>query len=208
MERPYPIKLFYTSNMPIILLTAFVSNFYFISQLLYSHQPNSPFIKLIGDWTVATPDSPHSLPVGGLAYYISPPATFSDMLGDPFHALFYLMFTLTACAMFGKTWTSVNGTSVRDVARQMRENQAVMKGHRDTATAKVLSRYIPIAAALGGMCIGLLSVVADYLGAIGSGTGILLTVTIIYEYYEAIMMENAGEMQKMMAQAGMSTKIR
>jgi hypothetical protein len=31
----YPIKLFYTSNMPIILQSALVSNLYFISQLLY-----------------------------------------------------------------------------------------------------------------------------------------------------------------------------
>lgn len=29
----YPIKLFYTSNMPIILLSAFISNIYFLSQV-------------------------------------------------------------------------------------------------------------------------------------------------------------------------------
>ena len=35
MQGSYPIKLFYTSNMPIILQTALVSNLYFLSQLLY-----------------------------------------------------------------------------------------------------------------------------------------------------------------------------
>jgi len=30
-KAPYPIKLFYTSNIPIILQTAFVSNLYFFS---------------------------------------------------------------------------------------------------------------------------------------------------------------------------------
>merc|ERR1719444_729282 len=35
-EGTYPIKLFYTSNMPIILQTALVSNLYFVSQLLYN----------------------------------------------------------------------------------------------------------------------------------------------------------------------------
>jgi protein transport protein SEC61 subunit alpha len=75
-----------------------------------------------------------------------------------------------------------------------------MKGLRDTATATILRRYIPIAAALGGICIGLLTVVADYLGAIGSGTGILLTVTIIYDFYEAFMRENANEFKNVMAQ--------
>ncbi|KAL7470615.1 hypothetical protein ACHAXS_010866 [Conticribra weissflogii] len=190
-EGKYPIKLFYTSNMPIILQTAFVSNIYFISQMLYNQSPNSPFFKLFGEWST-TESGPlsHSVPVGGLAYYVSPPVSLLDMFYDPFHAIFYLFFTLTACAIFGRTWTEVSGTSVRDVARQMRERQVVMKGHRDTATAKVLSRYIPIAAALGGICIGLLTVVADYMGAIGSGTGILLCVTIIHDFYEALMKEN------------------
>jgi protein transport protein SEC61 subunit alpha len=167
LERPYPIKLFYTSNMPIILQTAFVSNVFFVSQMLYKQSPGSPFIKLFGEWASTSPDnsaSQYSVPVGGLAYYISPPATFSVLLHDPFHAIFYLLFTLTACAVFGRMWTEVSGTSVRDVSRQMRDNQVVMKGHRDTATAKILSRYIPIAAALGGICIGLLTVLADYLG--------------------------------------------
>ena len=56
-----------------------------------------------------------------------------------------------------------------------------------------LNKYIPPAAAFGGMCIGLLSVMADFLGAIGSGTGILLAVTIIYQYYEMFMKENGGD---------------
>jgi protein transport protein SEC61 subunit alpha len=39
------------------------------------------------------------------------------------------------------------------------------------------------------LCIGALSVTADFLGAIGSGTGILLAVTIIYQYYEIFQKE-------------------
>ena len=34
------------------------------------------------------------------------------------------------------------------------------------------------------MAIGALTIFADFMGAIGSGTGILLAVTIIYEYFE------------------------
>ncbi|KAL7539954.1 hypothetical protein ACHAXR_009755 [Thalassiosira sp. AJA248-18] len=203
LSSRYYILLFYTSNMPIILQTALVSNIYFISQMLYNQAPTSPFIKLIGEWAVASPENAaiaHTVPVGGLAYYISPPATLSVMFHDPFHALFYLLFTLTACAIFGRTWTDVSGTSVRDVSRQMRENGVIIKGHRDTATARVLGRYIPIAAALGGICIGVLTVFADYLGAIGSGTGILLTVTIIYDHYEAFMRENTSEFKAIMTQ--------
>jgi protein transport protein SEC61 subunit alpha len=64
-----------------------------------------------------------------------------------------------------------------------------MRGHRDSSLVKELNRYIPTAAAFGGLCIGALSVMADFMGAIGSGTGILLAVTIIYQYYEAFKKE-------------------
>ena len=70
---------------------------------------------------------------------------------------------------------------------------ALMQGHRDTVQSlkKELNRYIPIAAAFGGMCIGALTIVADFMGAIGSGTGILLAVTIIYQYFETYEKEKA-----------------
>ena len=86
----------------------------------------------------------------------------------------------------------MSGSSARDVAKQLRDQQMVMKGHRDSAMVHVLNRYIPTAAAFGGMCIGALTVVADFLGAIGSGTGILLAVTIIYQYYEMFAKEQVG----------------
>lgn len=64
-----------------------------------------------------------------------------------------------------------------------------MAGHRESSVEKELNRYIPTAAAFGGLCIGALSVLADFMGAIGSGTGILLAVTIIYQYFEIFVKE-------------------
>ena len=65
----------------------------------------------------------------------------------------------------------------------------VMKGHRDTALVHVLDRYIPPAATFGGMCIGALTGAADLFGAVGSGTGIIMAVTIIQQYTEIFMQE-------------------
>ncbi|KAG5188175.1 putative Sec61/secY [Tribonema minus] len=187
----YPIRLFYTANMPIILQTALVSNIYFISQLLHKRFASSTLVRLVGAWE-ADGVSGQMVPVGGVAYYISPPRSLAGILGDPFHAVFYIVFVLSSCALLSKMWMEVSGTSPKDVARQLRDQQVVIKGHRDTAIAHVLNRYIPTAAALGGMVIGALTVVADFLGAIGSGTGILLAVTIIYQYYEMIQKEASG----------------
>ena len=184
-QGSYPIKLFYTSNMPIILQSALVSNLYFISQLLYKRYGGNFLVQLLGRWQEAEyGQSGQLVPVGGLVYYISPPSSLSDIAANPLHAIFYLAFMLTACALFSKTWIEVSGSSARDVAKQLKEQQMFMQGHRESSLQKELNRYIPTAAAFGGMCIGALTVVADFMGAIGSGTGILLAVTIIYQYWE------------------------
>merc|ERR1711865_1126138 len=123
---------------------------------------------------------------GGLVYYISPPHSLSDIAANPIHAVFYLAFMLSACALFSKTWIEVSGSSAKDVAKQLKEQQMFIAGGRECNMAKELNRYIPTAAAFGGMCIGALTVVADFMGAIGSGTGILLAVTMIHSYFEAL----------------------
>lgn len=187
VNQTYPIKLFYTSNIPIILQTALVSNLYFFSQLLYRRYKTFFLINLLGQWQDI--EGSHSIPVGGLAYYISPPRDFNDIVGDPFHTVFYISFVLLSCALFSKTWIEVSGSSARDVAKQLRDSQMQLQGHRYESMVKVLNHYIPNAAAFGGMCIGALTILADFLGAIGSGTGILLAVTIIYQYFEAFYKE-------------------
>merc|ERR1719343_1452679 len=184
----YPIKLFYTSNIPIILQTALVSNLYFFSQLLHKRFKANLLVNLLGQWQEVEVTG-QSIPVGGIAYYISPPNSFMDIWDDPIHALFYMTFVISSCALFSKAWIDVSGTSARDVAKQLKDQQMMMQGYRDTEMQRVLNRYIPIAAAFGGACIGALTIVADFLGAVGSGTGILLAVTIIYQYFEIIYKE-------------------
>jgi len=190
-QGKYPIKLFYTSNMPIILQTALVSNLYFLSQMLFNRYGGNFFVRLLGVWRELKESPGQSVPVSGLAYYISPPQSFAEIAFDPLHTVIYLIFILASCALFSKTWIEVSGSSPKDVAKQLRDQQMVMKGHRTGSLVHELNRYIPAAAAFGGMCIGLLTVLADFLGAIGSGTGILLAVTIIYQYYEMFSKENS-----------------
>lgn len=62
----------------------------------------------------------------------------------------------------------------------------IIKGYQEQSNISVLNRYIPIAATCGGMCIGLITILANLMGCIGSGTGILLSVSIIYGYFEKI----------------------
>jgi len=112
-----------------------------------------------------------------------------DIQRDPIHALIYIVFVLSSCALFSRIWIDVSGSSSRDVARQLIEQELLIEGQREDSMVKYLNRYIPTAAAFGGVCIGALSIFADFMGAIGSGTGILLAITIIYQYFEQIAKE-------------------
>jgi protein transport protein SEC61 subunit alpha len=172
----YPVRLFYTSNMPIMLQGALSSNVFLISQMLYSRFSENLLVQLFGVWEPKE-GSAQLYAVSGLAYYMSPPLNFTDALLDPIHTAVYIIYMLVACAVFSKTWIEVSGSSPRDVAKQLKDQGLVMAGHREQSMYKELKRIIPTAAAFGGACIGALSVASDLMGALGSGTGILLAVT-------------------------------
>lgn len=188
----YPVKLFYTSNMPIMLESALTSNVFLVSQMLSSRFPDNFLVRLLGVWEPMAESSSQLSAVSGLAYYISAPHSLTSALTDPLHTIIYMIFIVTACAIFSKTWIEVSGSGPRDVAKQLKDQGMTLAGHRDASVYKELKRVIPTAAAFGGATLGLLSVLADMMGALGSGTGILMATTIIYGYFELGVKENAG----------------
>ncbi len=120
-------------------------------------------INLLGIWSDGEGGS-RSAPIGGLCYYMTPPDSFSQMLMDPIHGIIYIAFMLGSCAFFSKIWIDVSNSSAKDVAKQLKEQQTVIPGHREESMVHELNRHIPTAAALGGLWIGALSVCADFLG--------------------------------------------
>jgi len=187
----YPIKLFYTSNIPIILQSALVSNIFMASQMIWSRLGSNPVTNFLGRWNY-TPGG-RQIPVGGLVYYMSGPRSLEEVVRDPIHTIVYVMFVLGTCAFLSYSWLSVSGKSSADVAKQLQSEGLVIQGCRPSSMKKRLDRYIPTAAAFGGLCIGALTIFADFMGAIGSGTGILLAVGIILQYIEEIKKESDKE---------------
>ena len=191
MQTSYPIKLFYTGNTPVVLLSALVANIFFVSQVLYGSMKSNFLVNLIGQWQPVTADSRTAIPVGGLAYWISPPGSILHIFSDPFHVVFYVIFVLAGCTFFAKTWIDVTNSGSREVAKNLRDNNLTMRGYRDTTVVAVLDRYIPTTAALGGFGVGALTLLADGLGCIGSGSALVLAVTIVYQYFELIVRETS-----------------
>lgn len=196
----YPIKLLYVSNLPVIFASALFANVYFFSQLLWSQlgrpDPGTNLLfQIIGDFNQNVTSGSIS-PVGGLAYYVTAPRNIQSVIAAPLQAAAYLGIIIVFCAIFSLIWLEVGGLGPSKVAQQLMDSGMQIPGYRRSGRPieAILKRYIPVVTVLGGIIVGLVAGVSDFLGAFGSGTGILLAVGIIYQYYELLMRERAAEM--------------
>jgi preprotein translocase SecY subunit len=195
----YPIKLLYVSNLPVIFASALFANVYFFSQLLWT-QMGAPapgtnvLFQIIGDYNRTSSGSVQ--PVGGLAYYVTPPNNILSVAAEPLRASAYLGILVVFCAVFSLIWLEVGGLGPDKVAKQLMDSGMQIPGYRRSGRPiqAILRRYIPVVTVLGGIIVGLIAGIADFLGVFGTGTGILLSVGIIYQYYELLMRERAAEM--------------
>jgi len=195
----YPIKLLYVSNLPVIFASALFANVYFFTQLLWT-QMGTPapgtniLFQIIGDYNRTTSGSVQ--PIGGLAYYVTPPNNILSVAAEPLRASVYLAILVVFCAVFSLIWLEVGGLGPDKVAKQLMDSGMQIPGYRRSGRPiqAILRRYIPVVTVLGGIIVGLIAGIADFLGVFGTGTGILLSVGIIYQYYELLMRERAAEM--------------
>jgi preprotein translocase SecY subunit len=198
----YPIKLLYVSNLPVIFASALFANVFFFTQLIWN-QLGRPlpgqnlFVDIIGSYKVVTSGNSTSVQsAGGLNYYTTSPQTLQGVTADPLRALGYLGILIAFCAVFSLIWLEVGGLGPSKVAQQLMDSGMEIPGYRRSTKPieLILKRYIPVVTVLGGVVVGLIAGFSDWLGAFGSGTGILLSVGIIYQYYELLMRERAAEM--------------
>ena len=124
------------------------------------------------------------------------PGNIQGVAADPLRAAAYLGILVAFCAVFSLIWLEVGGLGPQKVAKQLMDSGMQIPGYRRSGRPieQILKRYIPVVTVLGGIVVGLIAGFSDWLGAFGSGTGILLSVGIIYQYYELLMRERAAEM--------------
>jgi preprotein translocase subunit SecY len=159
--------------------------------------------QIIGDYNTTTSIDPTTgqsstsvYPIGGLAYLTSPPNGLMNVAMDPLRAAAYLGILVAFCAVFSLIWLEVGGLGPGKVAKQLMSSGMQIPGYRRSGRPieAILKRYIPVVTVLGGIMVGLVAGLSDMVGVFGTGTGILLSVGIIYQYYELLMRERAAEM--------------
>ncbi|MHA1689153.1 MAG: preprotein translocase subunit SecY [Promethearchaeota archaeon] len=211
----YPMKLLYVSNIPVILVSALYANFLFFGQLIAG--PNSKlrnentsfWLNLIGVFEQQTSGNTtggYLKPVGGLLYFLSPPQGIDDLMSNPLRAVIYLLFFIFLCVYLGRVWVEVSGLAPRDIAQQIIDSGMMIPGFRSSEKIieRILKRYIPTLVTLNGIFIAILSFFADSLGALTSGTGLLIAIGIIHQFAEEISKQvAAAQYPSMRAMLGM-----
>jgi preprotein translocase subunit SecY len=186
MGAKYPVKFLYVSVMPVILASTLFVNISLLTRML----PRTAFVNFIDVFL----NTPHTL--------------VETMFANGFSFLLllqgfgYMILFVGACVIFGKFWVEVGGQGVENVAKQLQSSGMSIPGFRrdERVIVGVLNRYIPTIVILGSMFVGFLAFFSDLTGAIGTGTGVLLTVGVIYRFYEQLAKEQAFESSSMLKQ--------
>ncbi len=199
----FPVKFLYVSNIPVILAAALFANIRLLSTVLQGRVNAVPVIGEIINGglgmlsTVVVP--PSGLAQQFLTQGLSP-TVFGEIIqsittlqfiglgGSMLHGILYIIILTLVAIVFGKFWVEMAGQGPEAISKQLENSGMFIPGFRrdPRIIRQVLDRYIPPITIMGAAFVGLLAGFADLTGALGSGTGILLTVGIVYRLYEEL----------------------
>ena len=196
----WPVSLFYTSIIPIVLIVSMVAGVQFFG-LTLSHAG----INILGTFTTeSTAFGTQEVATGGLAAYLSPPTIqqlYTSAVTTGITALeiesmiIYTVILVIGAAAFSYVWMYLGGQDPRSVVKQLMESGLSMPGFRrdERVLVDIFKRYIIPLAILGGALTGLVAALAAFLDTLTEGIGILLIVMIIYQFYFSLQQDNGDE---------------
>ncbi|MCL4400683.1 preprotein translocase subunit SecY [Candidatus Parvarchaeota archaeon] len=196
----WPVALFYTSIIPIVLVVSLVAGVQFFALTLYN--AGNP---ILGTFTHAnTLFGSQQIATGGLAALLSPPnlqqlyvsATTTGITAMEVESMaVYTLLLVVGAAAFSYVWMYLGGQDPKSVAKQLMESGLSMPGFRrdERVLTDIFKRYIIPLAILGGAITGLVAALATLLDTLTAGVGILLVVMIIYQFYSSLTQENPSE---------------
>jgi preprotein translocase subunit SecY len=200
----FPVKLVYASVLPMILVRVLQANVQMIGMFF-----SSIGINVLGEFN-------GSIPINGLMWYLAPINQPQDWMWwlPQFTGAGHMVWEvairvgidaivmIVGGALFAIFWVKTAGLDSKHVSRQIQNTGMQIPGYRRNSAVleRYLDRYIPRVTVIGGVFIGVLSILANMLGIIGfvGGTGLLLTVSIVYRLYEQIANERIMEMHPFM----------
>ncbi|AFL67131.1 preprotein translocase subunit SecY [Desulfurococcus amylolyticus] len=192
IKTKIPLQFLYVTNIPVLFVGILYANILVFATLfrvyLASVVPQS-FVDLLARY-----DTSGRL-VGGLAYYLASPNGLYSALSDPAHLIVYSLLVFILAVLFGLMWVEVAGLNPAAQAEQLISSGFEVPGLRNNPKIleKILAKYIYPLTVLSSLIVAAMAVLADALGAYGTGTGILLAIGILQQYYALIAYERTLE---------------
>lgn len=186
----WPLSFMYTSVIPVILIASLLATMQLFARLLENW--GHPWLGTFQGGTA----------VSGVAKWVGSPEIVRSIImgnatwGMAIQAGVYVLIMVAGATLFSYMWMKTANMDSAAVAKQMLSSGMSIPGFRKDKRVleSVLKRYIPALTVMGGAMVGFLAAIADLSGALARGTGILLTVMIIYKLYEEIAKQHAYDM--------------
>ncbi|MEM4475265.1 MAG: preprotein translocase subunit SecY, partial [Fervidicoccaceae archaeon] len=175
-----PLSFIYVTNIPVLLVGIVVADFQLFRNALASVAGSGNLGYKVLDW---------------LVHYMSPPRGLANAIEDPLRVAIFVLSWLILGILFGYMWVEIAGLNPRAQADNIIKGGLDIPGIRRNPKAleRLLAKYIYPLTLISSAIVVLIAVVSDIFGAYGSGTGILLSIGIIYQYYAIISRERALE---------------
>lgn len=192
----WPLAFFYASNLPVILVAALLANIQLFGTLLENWLKHP---TILGGFS-------SGVPVSGLAYWLSSSNLVEAIVrgslqtSQIFQFFSYLLFFMIFSAIFAVFWVKTASMDEASQAKKIMASGLQIPGFRkdQRVLESILGRYILPLTIMGGLAIGLLAAITDSLGALTSGTAILLAIMIAYQFYQNIAQQHAVDMHPAM----------
>ena len=112
------------------------------------------------------------------------------------HTIFFMLFS----TLFAVFWVKTSGMDSKAQAKKIASSGLQVAGFRQDIRVleSILDRYIMPLTVMGGLAIGLLASITNLLGALVSGTAILLVIMIFFQFYQNIAQQHAVDMNPAM----------
>src|SRR3989344_5241189 len=166
----WPLAFFYTSVMPVILVSALLANLQLGASLLETWLGHPTFLGGFSNGS----------PVSGFAFWVAGVDILQSTLTGSFtkvmllQALFHTLFYVSFSVLFAIFWVKTSGMDAQSQAKNIMKSGLTIPGFRkdERILESVLERYIFPLTVMGGIAIGLLSAVSDTVGTLVGGTSI------------------------------------
>lgn len=192
----WPLAFFYASVIPVILTAALVANLQLFGGLLENWLGHPTFLGHFMDGRA----------VSGFAFWLGHTNLLELIIRGGFlpkyllQGLTHIIFYVGLCIMFSVFWVKTAGMDSKSQAQKITSSGLQVSGFRqDTRILEsILERYIMPLTIMGGGAIGLLAATTDLLGALASGTAILLVIMIMFQLYQNIAQQHMTDMNPAM----------